>query len=87
MRKPGPLTAHPSQRIENAKKRGGYGTEWDYRVIDFGRSEWGGRRRELEMIGHDGEEQDDDGQEGVWDEIRSEDRKLRNWLDGISPLY
>jgi len=53
MRKPGPLMAHPSQRLENAKKRGGYGTEWDYRIIDLGRSEWGGRRRELEMIGHD----------------------------------
>ncbi|KAF9522841.1 hypothetical protein CPB83DRAFT_776443 [Crepidotus variabilis] len=42
LRKPGPLSASPSVRIENKKKRGGYGVDWSFRLIDFGRTEYVG---------------------------------------------
>ncbi|KAF9483235.1 hypothetical protein BDN70DRAFT_342828 [Pholiota conissans] len=38
VRQPGPLNAFPEQRKLNAKKRGGRGEDWSYRLIDFGRS-------------------------------------------------
>ena len=38
LRKPGPLSAHPDERNDNTRKRGGYGVDWSYRVVDFGRS-------------------------------------------------
>ena len=38
LRKPGPLVIHPDKRVENTRKRGGYGIDWSFRLIDFGRS-------------------------------------------------
>ena len=39
VRKPGPIADSPTTRALNKEKRGGIGVEWDYRLIDFGRSE------------------------------------------------
>ncbi|KAF8193402.1 hypothetical protein BJ912DRAFT_848431, partial [Pholiota molesta] len=38
VRQPGPLNASPEERMMNSKKRNGVGTDWSYRLIDFGRS-------------------------------------------------
>jgi len=38
LRKPGPLSIHPDKRVDNTRKRGGYGVDWSYRLVDFGRS-------------------------------------------------
>lgn len=42
LQKPGPLSASPSERETNTKKRKGYGESWSFRLIDFGRSEYFG---------------------------------------------
>ena len=42
LRKPGPLSAHPDERVDNTRKRGGYGVDWSFRLIDFGRSAYVG---------------------------------------------
>jgi hypothetical protein len=38
VRQPGPLNASPAERMVNTEKRNGLGTDWSYRLIDFGRS-------------------------------------------------
>lgn len=40
LQQPGPLEAPPIQRLRNTTGRGGYGVQWSYRLIDFGRSEY-----------------------------------------------
>jgi len=46
LRKPGPLSAPPEERKDNKKKRGTYGVNWSFRLIDFGRSEYVGDEQE-----------------------------------------
>ncbi|PPQ68571.1 hypothetical protein CVT24_005583 [Panaeolus cyanescens] len=38
VRKPGPIHASPEERLANSKKYGGKGDDWNFRIIDFGRS-------------------------------------------------
>ena len=38
VRQAGPLSAWPLERMVNVTERGGYGTDWSFRLIDFGRS-------------------------------------------------
>ena len=58
LRKPGPLNAHPEERKENQKKRGGYGVDWSFRFIDFGRSEYVGGEPDGIVLSLDGEHQE-----------------------------
>ncbi|KDR77175.1 hypothetical protein GALMADRAFT_95874 [Galerina marginata CBS 339.88] len=38
VRQPGPLSMDPELRQANASQRGGFGKDWSFRLIDFGRS-------------------------------------------------
>jgi hypothetical protein len=38
LKKAGPLNASLIEREKNKGKRGGYGVDWSFRLIDFGRS-------------------------------------------------
>jgi len=58
LRKPGPLSAPPEKREENKKKRGKYGVDWSFRLIDFGRSQYVGGGPERSVASLDREHQD-----------------------------
>ena len=40
LKQPGPLNVSPNQRLGNSTERGGYGVQWSFRLIDFGRSKY-----------------------------------------------
>jgi hypothetical protein len=48
LRQPGPITAFPAERELNKTKRGGYGENWSYRMIDFGRAAYVGDKDKRE---------------------------------------
>ncbi|PPQ68570.1 hypothetical protein CVT24_005582 [Panaeolus cyanescens] len=69
VRKPGPISAHPDERLLNSQSNKGMGENWTFRMIDYGRS------RNFEDEKHpcyDGRD--------YREVLRVENNKLWNWL-------
>ncbi|KIM37318.1 hypothetical protein M413DRAFT_277378 [Hebeloma cylindrosporum] len=72
LRQPGPITASQAERTLNQTKRGGYGKDWSYRLIDFGRAEYVG---------------DKGSQRQVEDAVRLDAWKMDKWANGFQDHF
>jgi len=77
MRKPGPIADDPATREVNRQKRGGIGVGWDYRLIDFGRTE---DMEKMRRFKNSENKEEAAKYEDVSKRMLSEHHNLKNWV-------